>query len=512
MIKNIFKIVKLNIVIACLLLTTSCYKEYPLVLDFEEETVELYIGYNPIFLDFSSNMALISLSEYQQFNGIVSYNGIAKLLIDGIEKKNGDEVDLGEVDQTTNISIEISSDTILRKIFTLYFTLLPILSINHPNATIPSEPKIKARLKLFEPQGEIFTKENCKIETRGASANAFEKKSFAFELFKDNYIDEKNSSLLNMRFDDDWILDATYIDVSNIRNRVSFELWRAIQNDAILKGRNTLFSAIDGKYVELFINNEYYGIYCLSETVDAKFLGLNKNKSNNSFLYKSEQWTSATTLSGLPDTIESVTKWAGWEQKYPSPETYSCWSNIYKYVDFVYNSSNSTFESNASSYVIFDQAIDYFILINTIMGYDNAGKNIFMAQKEQNFPFYLCPWDMDATWGRNGLGDIEKLPEQGIVTFNLYRRLNKTNPENYLFDLKKRWFDLRKDIITKENIISKFTAYNQLLIESGAIEREEKFWGESLADPIEEQAYIEKWLEERLKFLDNYFNTLEVPS
>jgi subtilisin-like proprotein convertase family protein len=91
------------------------------------------------------------------------------------------------------------------------------------------------------------------INVRGSSTRNFEKKSFSFET-QDAVGNPTSNSILGMPPETDWILNACYIDKTLLRNALAFDLSRSMGHYASRY-----------KYVELFQNNEYRGVYMLAE-------------------------------------------------------------------------------------------------------------------------------------------------------------------------------------------------------------------------------------------------------
>ena len=88
------------------------------------------------------------------------------------------------------------------------------------------------------------------------------------------------------RIDDDWILTSMYSDYEKIRNVFSMNLWHEISE-----------LSNEYRYVEVYINNNYHGLYALTYPIDNKTFKLKKDEtgaSNNThqkaYLFgKSEQ-------------------------------------------------------------------------------------------------------------------------------------------------------------------------------------------------------------------------------
>lgn len=139
---------------------------------------------------------------------------------------------------------------------------------------------------------QSFLEFHIGIQYRGGWSQSLPKKSMEIEFWTDSTGTETvDHSLLGMRSDDDWNLQAMYNEPLRIRSKTSNDLWRMINT---LHYQNQEPKAINGirmKYVELFVNNEYRGLYCLGEKVDRKQLKLKKYNGNiRGELYKGVSW------------------------------------------------------------------------------------------------------------------------------------------------------------------------------------------------------------------------------
>ena len=93
------------------------------------------------------------------------------------------------------------------------------------------------------------------IKIRGNSSSTWLKKQYRIET-QDSVGENLNVSLLGFPKENDWILNAPYIDKSFIRNVLTYHIASAMGNWA----SNT-------SYVELVLNNEFNGLYILMEKV-----------------------------------------------------------------------------------------------------------------------------------------------------------------------------------------------------------------------------------------------------
>ena len=141
-------------------------------------------------------------------------------------------------------------------------TNLPIIKL-FTEESIPDEPRIVAEMAIInnidstnnvnDPPNEYNGQ--ISIEIRGSSSQMFPKKSYALET-QDSLGENNNVSLLGMPEENDWILHGPYTDKTLMRNAIIFQLG----NDA---GRYTPRT----RYCELFINDDYRGVYMLMENI-----------------------------------------------------------------------------------------------------------------------------------------------------------------------------------------------------------------------------------------------------
>ena len=142
---------------------------------------------------------------------------------------------------------------------------LPILQINTNGAEIPDEPSIPAEMGIVwngvgqsnnstGPPNEFLG--NITIERRGQSSLwVFPKNGFAIET-KDNMGEDMDTSFLNFPKEEDWVLHGPYSDKTLMRNVLAMDIANRMGQYASRT-----------RFVELFINGQYEGIYVLMEKI-----------------------------------------------------------------------------------------------------------------------------------------------------------------------------------------------------------------------------------------------------
>ena len=479
--------------------------------------INLNLGGAGCAYDSSSNIFYypVTSDTLLEYTTLVNFSyTVSAVYLNGKKLVNNSYNNLGTICVNKPYELKVKYDKEVYREYEFVFTTLPIMQI-FTSTEIVDEPKNLARALINNPYYQIDNElyrefeSFIGIEIRGGVAQTYPKLSYAFELWQnENGEKEKDFSLLGMRQDDDWILDGMYNDKMRMRNKISFNIWNSISRLNYSDEEPEACGGINGKFIEVFINNRYHGLYCLNEKLDRKQLKLKKNNPIiRGLLYKAANWgKGATTFYSYRDTTSDFI-WDSWEQEYPEPEDIIFWAPLYNLVKFIVDSDDNEFEDYIFQYFDFNSAVDYYIFLNLIKGCDNTGKNTYLARYDTNYTFLYIPWDMDGTWGRNW--DQSIVGYTGILTNNLYDRVLNTNSNDFKSEVSNRWGLLRKNELTIKNIISGIEAYKNKFIKCGAIDRENKRWENADLNLEEEFNMAKDWINNRIAYLDNYFINLE---
>lgn len=389
--------------------------------------------------------------------------------------------------------------------FEIYFTQLPIISI-FTNDSIVDEPKVYAQFSLCQSNGD-YIENSIGIEYRGGWTQSLPKKSFRIEFWEDvTGSKTKNVSLLDMRSDDDWNIQAMYNEPLRLRSKANFEMWRKIDTLYYISDEPEAINGVRQEYVELFLNNQYSGVYALSERPDRKQFKLKKYKDGKmrGELYKGVSW-GASTYTSLPSYSNNSMLWGGFEYEYPEEEIN--WENIYEFVRFAIYEDSIPFYENYNERFDIDNAVNYFIFLNLLRATDNTGKNIYVAKYNTNEPYFYIPWDLDGSYGVIWNGTEENITNDILIN-GFYDRLIKYN--SFTDRLKVRWNKLRENLITHDNIMGVFKTQFEYLKSNGVYDRELIAWKNPDFFDIDNLNYTSNWLTNRLDYLDNVFNNPEL--
>lgn len=140
---------------------------------------------------------------------------------------------------------------------------------------------------LLTPEANISTSINIKAKWRGGSTNSEGKHKRNYKIKTiDVQGKSKDYSFLGLRKDNNWILDAGQVDLFRLRNRIATELWNDFATKPYYSDKEPkALSGVNGKVTEVILNNEYRGIYSLTESMDRKELRLkNTMKTIKNFM------------------------------------------------------------------------------------------------------------------------------------------------------------------------------------------------------------------------------------
>ena len=357
-------------------------------------------------------------------------------------------------------------------------------------------------------------KENMasRIKWRGGTTNAEGKHKRNYKIKF-----QEDQQFFGMRKDNNWILDAGQADLFRLRNRIATELWNDIASKPYYADQEPdVLTGVRGQVVEVYLNDKYRGVYCLTECMDRKQLKLKKFDKNTSEikggLWKSESYGVSLMWHTVPYDNKSET-WDAFEVKYPELDDVeeTDYSTLYNAIDFVANSSDEEFRQHVHEYFDIPVIIDYYIFLYTLNAFDNVGKNMFWAVYDKTKDKKLTPavWDLDATVGAKWLGDWSSPEFNMNINLNLIVRLKELNVEDFNDNVNKRYHLLRSNQLSTESLIERYSNYYKLLEKSGAAQREEETWsrdtdvnGEEI-NFEKEIEYIKDWIARHMAYLDN---------
>lgn len=237
---------------------------------------------------------------------------------------------------------------------------------------------------------------NISIHVRGNSSRTYDKLGYRINLVSEN--GENNpQSLMGMDAHHEWVLHGPILDKTLLRNY----MWYNIAGEIMDYAPNV-------RFCELLLNDEYMGVYVLTENVTA---GKNGSRLNLTVNAKDNTFTGYVLLLDRPDNEE--------HNRLKSFTTYTLRTNLK--LEIVYpGASNltpeishgikqdfSAFEKSLYSYdydnhkygyeelIDVDSFIDYFLINEFTCNYDAGWLSTYMY-KDIDGKFRMCIWDFNS--------------------------------------------------------------------------------------------------------------------
>ena len=400
---------------------------------------------------------------------------------------------------------------------------LPLVNIIVDVATVNKTDFVRGEIEITDYQQRTdpsleTVKYHCLYRIRGGYATRYDKKSFAVKLIDEDGAD-LNANILGIREENSWILDAMAVDRTRMRNRICFDIWNDMSHvpyETNYENRN----GTKGVFVEVFINGNYNGLYCMTDKIDRKLLGLKKAKVSEDesvqvrgLLYKGISWNGGWNLLSYKDADVNTVTWNAWELQYPDDyPSIDTWKPLMNLIDFCSGkTTEDIFCSEYQNYFYTDNLKDYVVFTLALNVGDNAYKNTFLSVADigMEHRYLITPWDMDMSLGGYYNGDYyDELSSLDRYNYTApFNRLVVHNIDGFRDALSYRWTELCETLLSVESIGNRLDSYAEMFDISGAWERERKKWNgnpvplkESLADEIR---YVKDW------YSRNYINLCE---
>lgn len=363
------------------------------------------------------------------------------------------------------------------------------------------------------------------IKCQGNSSMSYPKKNFTIKPYKD----KDKTTKLKIDFkgwgkQSKFVLKANWIDLTHARNVVSARLWGDViktRSDYVTAIPELLRTspnqgAIDGFPVLVYSNGVYQGRYTLNIPKDKWMSNMDDALDTHCILcgenYVSGCFRALPAINGgdwtdeLHDVVPATIK--------------TSWTNAIK---FVMNSTDTEFKANLGNYFDVNSLIDYLLYGIVCTNLDGFGKNQIYFTYD-GVHWIASVYDLDSTWGLwwNGSQfvatnyareDFQDLKPEGGVTKQgnlLYMRLQQL----FIPQLKKRYAELRKDVLSVSHIIQKFEEFNEVCPKDTVQEDYASTTGEGKFTGIPSKTtnniqQLRSYINARLTYVDGYINALQ---
>lgn len=282
---------------------------------------------------------------------------------------------------------------------------------------------------------------DARVKFRGGMSSQYDKHSYTVKLPGDYAIG-------GMPADNDWIINASYIDKTFMRHKLSFDLFRKMSDDNI---------APRSGYGEVYQNGHFQGLYVLMERLDGTRLKIDK-KDTNSFIFKDPPLLYTDVSPYNRDTLYRDS------QKYPGLHKGERSGELKKLENLIFRASDENFTDSVFYYLNRENLIDWKIILLLANNSDGQLKNYFIYRTDSTSRLKIAIWDYDHSFGRDGDNEynmLDRVIDERRV--NLFKRLFKLNPENFEGRLQQRWKDLRNDWLDSEYLFDQIGEMNKTI-------------------------------------------------
>ena len=405
---------------------------------------------------------------------------------------------------------------------------LPIILIDTYGVEIPDEPRIPASMGIINNESGVNYIDDpfndfdgsITIERRGNSSQWQGKTPYRFETVDDEG-ENSNVELLGMPAENDWVLYAPWQDKTMIRNVLTYQLSNEM-------GRY----ASRSRHVELYLNDEYRGIYVLMEKIKRDGNRVDISKLNpdeitgddvtGGYILKFDWFYTGDNIGGFESEFDDMI----YNYHYPKPsdivpeqeayieEYINEFETIMMGTDYTNDSTGYPSMMNVESFV------DFILLQELAKNVDAYRLSTYIYKDKESIDNRLTAgpvWDFNHGFGNCDYGEtwevdnwlLEYNPEGGDQMAFWWELLW----EDLAFQHKAavRYTELRQTIFSEEHIYSIIDSIADYL--GPAVDRNFARWpllgnyiwpNYYVFDTYEEEIdYLKSWTAQRLAWMDS---------
>ena len=327
------------------------------------------------------------------------------------------------------------------------------------------------------------------LKIQGSSSSTYPKKNYTIKFFNDEDCTDKYKVNFGWGRQNKYVLKANWTDKTHSRNIVTAHIAAQVQDKYNLFQNTPNNGLIDGFPVEVYLNNEFHGLYTLNIPKDDWLYGMDDNNPNH-IIMVGEKYSTATTFKEV--NID------GWNNQLDDNSP-TVQQKMLRLINFVVNSTDQEFKENIEDYLNLDATLNYYVLCHTLNIADNNAKNLLFVTYDGKI-WYPTLYDLDTTFGSYYHG-LELYPTDYSLQMN-HNRLFERLSILFKKEIEQRYKELRQNILLEENIINEIDKV-YLQIEPSLFEKEQQKWGQL---PGYELTQLKEYIHERLPYVDKMMN------
>lgn len=358
--------------------------------------------------------------------------------------------------------------------FYIVFTALPQIRITSAQEITTEDSPIRIEMAAY---GEEALRTTGRIHLRGASTLLFDKRGYKMEFTRECNGSAKKIELNAPGFGmaDDIALLPCWHDDSKIRDKLNWDLHAEIYED------DESFGARTAEYTEVFLNDEYIGLYLMIEPVDVQEeIALS---GEDRLMTDSVYRTAALNFSRDREYLSHPKRANAGYELYYAPQGAPKFAGMDAYIDLMKEEDDEEFARKALACMDMDSLLDHLLFVQGAGISDNFFNNMYIwAHPTQDGVTYkFSCWDLDMAWGfeKDEIGE----EFENWLYFPIADRMINLDVGGIRQKLYDRWQELRATIFSEERLEERITRYQELIGDSGALMRDAEKWQTGVGYP-----------------------------
>ena len=340
----------------------------------------------------------------------------------------------------------------------------------------------------------------CGAKVRGAYSSGLEKKPYTLKF-------EKKTKILDLTPEKSWILVASHLDLSQMRNYTAYE---------IAKEFDATDFAPRMRFVDVFVNGEYRGLYLLGDKIDISSTRFTLNQHEKGpdvgVMLELEKDFRAEGVKGY-DYFQTP---QGWCVTFKDPDADELTKEQRDYIRDYFIAAEQAIISGVGyeDYIDVDSFIDWFLVETLFKNCDSEFTSSIYFHKDTGGKLKMGPvWDFDSGLG-NHVGFPELLDHTGWQPRNGTYFTYLMSHQSFREKMSKRWFEMHHVVEGYNGLIDSTVelirrSYNENfkvydILQNGIWPVPDYV---SSRKSIDGQAeFMKDWVAKRIAWLDNEFS------
>ena len=347
--------------------------------------------------------------------------------------------------------------------FEIVFTGLPIVTIDTKEPVTALDTQ--AQIGVSE-QGTAALSSPGRVHLRGDRSVTWKPKGgYKLEFTRGGDSRKIVLDVKGLGETDEAILLPIAIDSTMMRDRLSWDMVSLAFDES--EG----FGGLPCRYVELFVNGSYEGVYLLLKPFDvgSEMRKAGVNAVYGDSLYRVSRMEMVTDRQAMADPTNPE---VGFELFY-APDMQHGFDALAPYIDLLTEEDDEAFAEKALRHIDLDSLLRYELIMQAGAMVDNASNNLYIWAHQENgtYRYRFAFWDMDLTWGlyAGDLGErwVELPVADRVIALDVGGARTRTG---------EIWEELKARGFTSETVEALIAQYVYELGDSGAFMRDAERW------------------------------------